>query len=63
MPLQMSAAMIFIPIARRTHPAEIVPTPKQRKTEDSKILIAFPGRAFQEVLKTLLFFNKAGYTA
>ena len=31
MPLQMSAAMIFIPIAGRTHPAEINPTPKRHK--------------------------------
>ena len=31
MPLQTSAAMIFIPIAGRTHPAEIDPTPKRRQ--------------------------------
>ena len=31
MPLQMSAAMIFIPITSRTHPTKIDPTPKRRE--------------------------------
>ena len=48
-PHQMSNAMVFISNDGRTQTAET-------RAWDSKILIAFPARAFQEVFKTHLLF-------
>ena len=51
----MTAAMISIPIAGRTHPAEIDPTPKRRKI--AKFRLQFLAEHSKRFLKRTYFFK------